>query len=398
MQSYWIWLSERNGISLQRKHALLEQLGDPRKLYEASQTLLAGLGMKDKELAALLDKDLSGAEEIQKACVRKGAGVLCWADEAYPEALRQIPDAPLVLYYMGRLPDFNNLVSIGVVGTRKATAYGLSTARRIAGQIGACGAIVVSGMAFGIDAMAAWGALDAGATVVGVLGCGIDKIYPAANRALYYRVREEGCLLSEYAPGVGPRSWYFPARNRIISGLSRGVLVVEAPEKSGALITANAALEQNRDVFAVPGNVDMASCTGSNALLKSGAYMAQCGWDVVEHYAGQYPHQLSRAEYVPQEKPDFSQMQVAQNPQTPEAFPEKSIDKEVCPLYSGVDKIPELTPEEQAVVAVLRRGADLVDNVIAAAGVCPGNALAVMTMLQVKGIVQPLPGKRVALK
>lgn len=396
MQTHWLWFSRLTSLSLRQKHRLLTQFGSLEKLLDAVD--FAGLELKEEALEDLKTKDTAQAARLCRLCGKNGIGILCWDDPRYPGALRQIPDPPLVLYYLGKLPNFAEKPAIGVVGTRKASTYGLTTARRISGQIAACGAAVVSGMAFGIDSMAALGALDAGGTVVGVLGCPIDKVYPASNRALYDRMKERGCLLSEYGPGDMTGPWSFPQRNRIISGLTLGVLVVEAPEKSGALITAQSALEQNRDVFVVPGNVDVDTCAGSNALLRAGAIMVSCGWDVVEQYASRYPQALHRADYTPTEDLPAFDLQVAQIPQIPEPNCKKSIDKAPSPPYSVVDKQIPLTEEEQAVVAVLQNGADLVDNVIAQAGVCPGNAMAVMTMLEIKGLVEKLPGNCVKLK
>jgi len=239
---YWIWFAELSGISLRTKRQLLETFLDPEELFRAEEKALT---VFPKEVAeALQNKDLAESTEIYRQCLQKGIGILSFADAAYPESLRNIEDPPMVLYFKGSLPDWQAQPVIGVVGTRKASPYGLQTAHLLSAQIAACGGLVVSGVAAGVDAWSMEGALDAGKPAVGVLGCGIDVVYPASNRALYKRTEEIGCLISEYSPGTRPFPGNFLHRNRIISGVSAGLLVVEAPEKSGALNTARHAFTQ----------------------------------------------------------------------------------------------------------------------------------------------------------
>ena len=179
-----------------------------------------------------------------------------------------------------------------MVGTRHASPYGMTTAKKMGYQITKCGGIVVSGMAYGIDGMAMKGALTAGAPVVGILGCGAEMVYPPSNRPLFSDVENYGCIMSEFPPGTPPVKWNFPKRNRIISGMSCGVLVVEAPEKSGALITARCAADQGRDVFVVPGNIDVPTFVGSNRLLRDGAIAVSSGWDILSEYQMQFPDKI----------------------------------------------------------------------------------------------------------
>ena len=305
---------------------------------------------------------------------------------------------------------------IGVVGTRKASAYGLTVAKRMGYQIGKCGGLVVSGMAYGIDGLAMSGALTAGAKTVGVLGCGADIVYPQSNRSLFRDVQAYGCILSEFAPGQNAAKWTFPMRNRIISGLSCGVLVVEAPEKSGALITARLALEQGRDVFAVPGNIDMPTCAGSNELLRDGAIMVSSGWDVLSEYQSLFPDKIHREDApclqraYPQElagqEGEKMPPRVAQTPRIPEEttrlkknLEKKSIDKEPVEAYSDVNvDLSRLSEDEQRIVLCLKNGQRLVDDVIAETGMTTGKLLAVLTMLELKGVIRRLPGKRISLK
>ena len=322
------------------------------------------------------------------------------------------------MYYKGQLPDFDALPVIGVVGTRKASAYGMQTAKRMGYQIAKCGGIVVSGMAYGIDGMAMSGALTAGQMTVGVLGCGADIVYPPSNRSLFRDVEQYGCILSEFAPGTQPANWTFPKRNRIISGLSNGVLVVEAPEGSGALITAGHALEQGRDVFVVPGNIDQAGFVGSHRLLREGATLVSSGWDILSEYEALYPDQICREERPSHQTiyPDELEgapsdlekdaAKVAQKRLLPgkkkplkKILEKKSIDNQPVEAYSDVNTAaPKLSAEEQQIVKALQSGERLVDDVIAETGLNAGKILAFMTMLELKGMVKRLPGKRISLK
>lgn len=419
MLKHWIWLAHRPGLSDRAKAALLQRFSDAEDIFCAGEEDFAGMeGISRDGADALKDKNLTQAEEILEKCDKERLHILTYGDAAYPEALKNIADPPMVLYYKGQLPDFDVRPAIGVVGTRKASAYGLATAKRMGYQIARCGGIVVSGMAYGIDGVAMSGALTAGGKVVGVLGCGADVVYPASNRSLFQDMEQYGCILSEFAPGTPPLRQNFPKRNRIISGLSNGVLVVEAPERSGALITARQAVEQGRDVFVVPGNVDQPGCVGSNLLLRDGAIMAASGWDVMQEYEALYPGKLRkegdgypvihRLEGNPaftgkKEKP---LPKVAQKPRIPgetknlnKEFKKKSIDKTPSPPYSDVNKeLPKLSDSEQAIVSALRGGERLVDDVVAETGLATGKLLTALTMLELKGVLKRLPGKRIALR
>ena len=418
MLVHWIWLAHRPGFGPRMKAELLEHFRDPEAVYFSDEKALGQLGLSAEAMAALLDKNLDSSEKILENCRKKRLSILTIQDAAYPSRLKNIPDPPLVLYYKGQLPDFDGLPVIGVVGTRKASAYGLTVAKRMGYQIGKCGGLVVSGMAYGIDGMAMSGALTAGAKTVGVLGCGADIVYPMSNRALFRDVEAYGCILSEFAPGQPAAKWTFPMRNRIISGLSCGVLVVEAPEKSGALITARLALEQGRDVFAVPGNIDMPTCAGSNALLRDGAIMVSSGWDVLSEYSAQFPDKIHREEAPARQRayPDEVRRaacdaekappMVAQTTRIPKEMPDlkknlekKSIDKEPSEAYSDVNvNFARLSEDERTIVSSVQNGRRLVDDVIAETGMTTGKLLGVLTMLELKGIIKRLPGKQICLK
>ena len=396
MLLYWVWLAELKDLTLLQKHRVLEHFGDPEELYHSAGA----------EKFGIKDKDLHAAEAILSRCAKKGIGILPVADIAYPHRLRNIPDAPIVLYYKGILPDWEDRPFIGIVGTRKASTYGLQVAYQMGSQIASSGGIVVSGGASGGDTAAMQGALNAGCPVVGVLGCGVDVIYPRNNRKLFEAVVENGCLISEYAPGEEGIPWHFPARNRIISGVSNGVLVVEAPVRSGALITAQRALEQGRDVFAVPGNINTAVCEGSNKLLQEGAMPVFSGWDILENYEFLYPGKLQKQRNAPPYTGETVELKVAQNPVVSERISEKTestrkktIDnRNNCTYIELENNHPALSQEEQVVLAQLTRHPQETAELIAKLDMPSGKVLSTLTMLTVKGLAVKHPGGRFSLK
>lgn len=377
MQAYWIWLANRKGLGCKQKLELVSHFPDVRALWQAQEY---DMPLSPSARASLGDKDLSAAQAVLNKCAQLGIRVLCAGEEAYPRRLLNIADPPTVLYCKGNLPDFDREAAVAIVGTRNASAYGMMAAERIGGQIAQCGGLVVSGMAAGIDAQAGWGAVRAGRPTVAVLGGGVDVIYPAGNRDLYEQILRNGCILSEYAPGTKPSNWTFPQRNRIVSGLSLATLAVEAPEKSGTMITARLALEQGRDLFVVPGHIDSPFCLGSNALLRDGARIATCGWDILREYAAQFPDKLR--------KDGSSAPQISAPKPQPLSQPQ--------PMTQPVS-FSNATAEEQAILEQLMAGERTVDDLIAASGLETHKALACLTMLELKGMVNTLPGRRVTL-
>ena len=375
MLIYWIWLATRQGMTAWEKQVVLAYFGNPEDCYFAKEAAYQNIeDLSKTAVETLCDKDIREAEDILAACAKKKIHILTWSDARYPVALKNISDPPMILYYRGILPEFNDHPFIGVVGTRKASAYGLKLAENISRQIARCGGIVVSGMAEGIDAMATRGALAEGKPVVGVLGCGVDVVYPRCNKDLFLKMERNGCLISEYPPETKPNKWNFPRRNRIISGLSCGVLVVEAPLKSGALITARQALDQGRDVFVTPGNVGIASCEGSNALLRDGGIMVTSGWDILCEYVHRYPDKI----------------QQTSNDKKPidKAAPQPYIDQEI-------NTAGENSPEE-AILACLDGGEQIIDAITQRTGLSSGTVLATLTLLEVTGKVVTRPGGWVA--
>ncbi len=401
MLIYWVWFAQLTGITASQKLALLQHFHDPEEIYHLQGQIP---GISEEAQQALENKDLTEARRILSDCANKGIDLLTLRDEGYPEKLKNTYDPPLVLYVKGVLPQWETLPVIGVVGTRKASPYGLQTAKDFGGQIASCGALVVSGGAAGIDTKAMEGALDAGWPVVGVLGCGVDVAYPASNKQLFARVVEHGCLISEYPPKTAGIAWHFPQRNRIISGMSNGLLVVEAPQKSGALITAKQALELGRDVYVVPGNVGVDSCAGSNALLQDRAVAVLSGWDVVKEYAPLYVGKVSKNR-VPPYTPGAA-LKVAQKPSFPGTLSEideinrkKDIDKEEKSTYIVLDRTNcVLSETEEAVLARVPREAMLVDDVIAQLDLPAGTVKSILTKLSLKGLTVSHPGGRISRK
>ncbi len=392
MLVHWIWYAMLSGVSARQKLQLLERFSDPEDIYYTQK--FDRIPDVTAEMAeALENKDLSSAQKVQKACADKNIGILTFRDAAYPNRLRNIHQPPLVLYYKGILPDFERQPVIGVVGTRKASAYGLHNTHTFSGEIAACGGLVVSGGAYGIDTMALEGALQAGKQTVAVLGCGVDVVYPRTNRALFARIEEHGCLLSEYIPGTGPMPWQFLERNRIISGLSNAVLVAEAPEKSGALNTAKNAFEQGRDVFVIPGNISVASSAGSNKLLQDYGRAVFSGWDVLKDFAPQYPDTVQMRSVTPAPIPA---VQVAQTPQIPR-IDKKDIDNDAPNTYSDLETgACKLSSRERRVLACLNSIPRPVDDVIAQAQLPSAEVLSILTKLALKGMILNHPGRLVS--
>jgi DNA processing protein len=270
------------GIGPVRTRRLLAAFGSAEDAWRASAADLAAAGLEDKVAAALvaLRKTLDPAS-LPERLARADTRAVAWDDDDYPARLAELPDSPPVLYVRGTLVDADAR-AVAIVGTRRASHYGREVARRFATELVAAGVTVVSGLALGVDAVAHDAALAAGGRTLAVLGCGPDIIYPSSHRHLASRIVEQGALVSEYFPGTKPDAVNFPARNRWIAGLSLGVLVVEAPARSGALITAGLAGDLGRDVFAVPGSVLTGSSDGCHALLRDGATLVTTAAELLD--------------------------------------------------------------------------------------------------------------------
>jgi len=284
----WLTLSLTRGLGGESARRLLKEFGSPAAVISASISSLKSFVKPDvaAEISACTAEDsiastLAWLEDANNH-------IFTLADDDYPRALLNIPDPPLLLYVKGR-PDLLNRVALAVVGSRNATPQGIGNAEAFAKTLSDAGLCIISGMAHGIDAAAHRGALRGQGSSIAVIGTGLDKVYPAANRDLAHALAQQGALISEFPLGTPPLAANFPRRNRLISGMSVGCLVVEAGLQSGSLITARLALEQGRDVFAIPGSIHAPQSKGSHALLKQGAKLVETAQDILEELGGQLP-------------------------------------------------------------------------------------------------------------
>ncbi len=295
---YWIWLSEKCGIASKEFGKLAGRYESPYDLYRLDEDEiehLEGIGAALK--GRLCDKSLENAYSILRYCKGNDIEIVSYGDERYPMRLRSIENPPVLLYVLGKMPNMNQRLCIGIVGTRKMSEYGRQTSYKISYELAAAHAVIVSGMALGVDAVAACGALAAGGSTVAVLGCGISVVYPKEHAKLMKAIAKHGAVVTEYPPFERPVKRNFPKRNRIISGLCQGVLVVEGDVGSGALITATKAIVQGRELFALPGKVDENNSVGPNELIRNGARVALCADDLIRHYDFLYHDMINYKEF-----------------------------------------------------------------------------------------------------
>jgi DNA processing protein len=285
----WLWFSLICGPASSSAERLLDHFGSVEAVYEADAEAYQAIPkLRSSLVERLCNKELTEAGEVNAYCRNEGVGILTPDSPLYSARLARIQRRPMVLYYKGLLTDLEREVCIAAVGTRTMTEYGSRSAYSMAYDLAKAGAVVVSGMAKGVDGMAHRGALDGGGYTVAVLGCGIDRVYPAAHADLMRQILKNGLVITEYKPFTEPKGSNFPLRNRIISGLSQGTVVIEAPRGSGALITAQTALGQGRDVFALPGKVGEMSSIGTNELIRDGARIVTCAADILLEYQPLY--------------------------------------------------------------------------------------------------------------
>ena len=383
MLKYWLWLAELPGLTNQARLALLRHFGTPENAFyaDAGEILLTE-GMTKKQAAALEEKSLSAAERILADCRRLGLRVLTVQDAEYPNRLRNIYDPPFLLYVRGHLPPVDEEPVITVVGTRSCTPYGIACGEKLGFGLAKGGAVVVSGLARGVDAAATRGALRGGGVPIGVAGGGLDVVYPPEHRYLYEDVAAAGALLSEYPPGPEPDKSHVPVRNRIMAGLSVGTVVVDAPLRRGALITGSTALEQGRDLFAVPGPIDAPASAGCNRILRDGGIIVTEAWDILSCYAERFPDKLRLEES--REEPETLGYQARQE-RTP---PPKAAPPPLRAAEAG------LTDDQITLLRVLAGEPKLVDDLIEETGVPARRVLSALTLLELDGFVTQHSGKR----
>ncbi len=370
---YWVGFNRTKGIGPARLRALIDHFGDLETAWKASPPALQRAGLDQRTLESLLSTRANCDLDAElRAIERAGAHVLTLDDPDYPELLRHISDPPTLLYVRGRLTRTDRL-AVAIVGTRGATTYGKTIAGEFAAALAGRGITIVSGLARGIDSTAHRAALDSGGRTIAVLPCGIDRIYPSEHRDLAEAIAERGALITELPIGEPPERRHFAPRNRIVSGLCLGVLVVEASEKSGALITADRALEQGREVFAVPGNVHSPASLGANALIQAGAKMTTRAEDILEELRlDGLPARPVPA--VPPRRP--AGVSAVDSAPTPEPAPTLS------------EAAPETTQTETLVLRHLSAGASHVDDLAQRSGLPVRHVSGALTTLELKGLVR----------
>ncbi|HKP84444.1 MAG TPA: DNA-processing protein DprA [Blastocatellia bacterium] len=361
----WIALSFASGVGSRTAAALVDRFGSPAACLDASNLRLESAGLKRDTIESLKSSEIRGrADREIEMLAGLGATVLTLADARYPKLLREAYDPPVVLYCLGDLERALAQPAIAVVGSRMCSTYGRNVAESLSGELAERGVTIISGLARGIDAAAHRGAVEARGLTVAVMGTGLDTVYPKENRKLAEKIMEQGALLTEFALSTPPLPQNFPFRNRVISGLALGVLVVEGAERSGSLITARMAYEQGRDVFAVPGNITSSKSFGPNYLIKDGAKLVQTWRDVVDELPTQHKTAIISAERGDRRAEQLSMDEVA------------------------------LTDSERRVLGILTMDEPVhIDLLMTKAGLESGELMGALLKLEIQDRIRQLPGK-----
>lgn len=375
----WLWLSGRSKLNGRKIKSLLEHFKSIEAVYDAeSYRDIENIGRDESR--SLLDKDLKAAEELFERTTDKGIFILTYDMDEYPDKLRNISPIPYILYCKGTLMDFDSILSVAVVGTRRYSDYGKLATNRIASELAKNGVIIVSGMARGLDSVAARAALRAGTPTAAVLGSGLDIVYPRENEGLMNEIAANGIVISEYPIGSPPIAAHFPERNRIIAGLSNGVLVSQAPNKSGALITARIAMENGRDVFAIPGNIFDDSYAGSNRLIQQGAKLVTCGEDIISEYP-----------YVFRQLADMPSRLIA-------AEPKRAEETVVRTAKPSSDELGLEDETERDIAEILIERNANIEDLVQSLKIDVRELNIKITMLEMRGVIEKLPGNIYKLK
>ncbi len=378
---YWIALQLALGCGA-RTDDILSAFPTARAAFECDAVTRRVSGVwTAKQLDKLERVKLENAQRILERCRKAGIAVLTPQDEAYPVPLRNLPDRPLALYVRGDLGCIREKLAIAVVGSRRASMYSLDVTRQICRDLARAGAVVVSGCALGVDSAAHTGAIYGGGKTVGVLGCGFGARYLMANEALREQVVQNGALVTEYPPGTDALASHFPLRNRLISGLCAGVLVIEAGEKSGSLITARLAAEQGRDVFGVPGDLTSLDYTGVNRLIRDGAKPVFSARDVLEEYMWVYD--------------DLSLEALSQQPLQITSQPAAPASASAKPQRRQPDET--LSDTARAVLSQFGETPLYTDDLVRATGFEPNRVFTALTELEICGFIKMIEGKRYTL-
>lgn len=393
---YWLWLSTQTRLSPRAKALLAEYYGGAEEAFHApagDYSRVPGLGKLEAQL--LEKRDMSRVEPVLAACHSQGIDIVTLQDAGYPARLRNTFAPPVVLYVKGRLKGLDEEPAVAVIGTRRASPYGMKMGRKLAWEIASSGATVISLLTQGVDREAAKGALLAGGRCIGVLGTAHREQLSSLERD----VIRSGALISEYPPGTQGMKGFFRERNRIAAGLSVGVAVVEAPKDSGALLFAAEALEQGREIFAVPGNADAPNSQGTIELIKQGAKPVTCGWDVLEEFKALYPEKIreGREFKAPESGPPRAVKPREESRKTAPA-PKKEIDKEKGKGYIDLrEQLTELSEEQMEIVKAIAEGWQHIDDIIEATGYTAAKVLSQLTVLEIKGYVKRSAGRRISL-
>ncbi len=403
---YWIWLQSALGVGA-RTDEILAYFGSPEQLYYAGSTewKLSGL-LTQKKIEALKSISPSQTGHIIKECREKGYDIITPDSVGYPSRLKNLTSMPLVLYSMGDSTVLNDAVSIGIVGTRNASRYGIEIAQKLSYRLAESGATIVSGGALGVDSEAHAGAMLAKGRTVAFLGCGLSYDYLRENASLRRAITRYGAVVSEFSPFDAPTKSSFPIRNRLISGVSLGVVVIEAGVKSGSLITANRALEQGKDVFAVPGDIVRSSFDGTNHLIQNGAKPVFSAIDVLSEYEFQYGEiidfkkaaqplsGLSYVDYRNYKKNNRTEKTLQDTAQKPNTVQKEDKPEEV---YVKPELDSSASMEARLIFDVLTREGVHIDDIVRKTNLKMNTVLSSLTELELYGVCELMSGKKYRL-
>ena len=394
---YWLWMQRALGEGAHIKR-ILDDFGSAKGLYNSNiLEWRMSPALTAKQINRLEQTDINSVDEIIYTCENNGWSIIDYDDSRYPIRLKEICNPPCVLYVDGDLPDIDSLAVIGIVGTRKASEYSVKVSHIMSRGITECGALVVSGGALGVDTAAHKGALMAGGKTIAVLGCGLGAGYLNENKSLRQVIKNNGALVTEYPPFTKASRTTFPMRNRIISGLSVGVLVVEAGVKSGSLITANFALEQGRDVFAVPASVLSVDYAGTNKLIDDGAMVATKPQQIVSVYAEKFRTiDMSRVRSIEELMTDESDKSANISPADDKLSFER-LEENRSKRLENESKALKLTGDLKAVYECLDDCFVHIDTIIDKTGLSSQRVMASVTQLEIMGLVKSTSGKRYKL-
>lgn len=394
---YWVWLQMCIGAGA-RFREIIDDFGSIENLYNSNIIeWKMSTALTSNQIENLQKYSLDDTQKIINDCVKNNWQIITYDDLEYPQRLREISNPPAVLYVDGELPSIDSNVLIGIVGTRKPTSYAIKCASIMAKGVSKCGAIVVSGGALGVDSAAHRGSLEAGAKTIAVLGCGLGSDYLGSNRELRESIKCSGALVTEFPPFMGASRNTFPMRNRIISGLSLGVLIVEAGVKSGSLITANFANEQGRDVYAIPASILDYNFLGTNKLIDDGATVATSPSILIERYAEEFDTiDMSKAQTVRELVEDNTPADA--NAPKRQQIEFDNLQQDRAENLKKQNKSMELVGDEKIVYLSLSASFEGIDVIAEKANIDTKRILVALTMLEMKGLAESASGKRYRLK